>query len=202
MPKSKTDASGKGAKDTRPSPTAQDEPITFVTEPAKPSWYYSPWMLAIDGMCHGDTSYAADLFERCERIPAELARALAAALRGDKNLPFRLEAIGNPKPGQKRPGRRVENLAWRDIFLASRVYDAMNEGKSFEEAVKDIAVHYALGESLVRKAYTEQKENGRALALSRKAFANRMVVPPSWERVDRIRQFLSQAPDREQDEPL
>jgi hypothetical protein len=198
MPKSKTDASGKGAKDAR-SPTARDEPITFAAEPAKPTWHYSPWMLAIDSMCRGDTSHAADLFERCEPIPVELARGLAAALRGDKNLPFRLEAIGNPKPGQKRPGRRVENHAWRDIVLASLVYDTMNEGKSFEEAVKDVAVHYALGESLVRKAYTEQRENGRALPLSRKDFANRMVAPPSWERIDRIRQFLSQAPDPEQD---
>jgi len=199
MPKSKTHVSGKGAKDAPSSPTAQDGPVIFVAEPAKPPWHYSPWMLAIDSMCRGDTNYAADLVERCEPIPIELARGLAAALRGDKNLPFRLEAIGNPKPGQKRPGRRVENHAWRDIVLAMRVYDTMNEGKSFEEAVKDVALRYAFGESLVRKAYTEQKENGRAFAMFRKGFADRMAAPPSWERIETIRQLLSQEPDPEQD---
>lgn len=162
--RSRRPRSASKVEDDSRQPVDEVHAIKFARPARQSAWDHSLWKLALSGMAFGDCKYAAELLERGEPIPIQAAQVLARALLGDNRLPFRLELIANPKPGQKRSGRWPENNSWRDANLAMKMIQAMANGDTYAKAAERVAERYRFSERLVKLAYSKHKELGTQLA--------------------------------------
>lgn len=129
----------------------------FKLRERKPAWARSDWVVAINLLALNRVETAADLLERGEPIPPELGQILAAALRGDPRLPFKLKVKDNPAPDGKKRGRRPELHTFRDITLAWQMHELMQDGQRYEDASRIVAERFSIGERTVQAAYNEHK---------------------------------------------
>ena len=117
----------------------------------------SRWDSTFDLLLYGDVEYVAQLLESGRPMPFAIAQLFAKALRGGQGLPFRLEVVANPKPGQKRPGRRPEDHGLRDLDLAAQMSKRMTAGATYDDAARAVASELGVGERTVKKAYSRNK---------------------------------------------